>query len=330
MGENLIYWNDSNQSVEIWNTSTCQLSRQLFFPVIGYDFLKYSPDGSLLATHNWNNLNVRDGESGNYKFFIRSEFNHIPSQFYWFSMDWKTIISVSKTQPYTISLWNSTTGKEIKSIPTNFKYLQYVALSPKGNILATVDFDGIHLWDVNKSQLLATIPGRFTNIYFNPNSETFAAVDGTKIVFRNSQTGEIEKSISTEHENYDVVFSSDWSYLVVTGDEYNELWDLDGNKIREFLEYPPIISNINSSNLIDVTNWTDHYDIDISPNNNLLVALTHDSSNYRVRFWDTRSENILREIILPYRVTEIEFSPDGKNLSLLGDGVIYVLGVKAP
>ena len=225
---------------------------------------KYSPDGSLLATNNWNDIQIRDGETGNYKFSIRGEINNRQSQFYWFGTDGKTIVTVSKSEPYIISFWDSITGNEIRSIHTNFKCIQYFDLSPNGNTLAAINLDGIHLWDVKNNKLLTTIAGRLREIYFNPNSESFAVVDGNKIVFRNSQTGEIEKSISTEHEYFGVVFSSDWSYLVVTGEENNELWDLDGNKIREFLEYPPIISNVNSTSLFDVSNRTRYFDIDFN------------------------------------------------------------------
>lgn len=331
-GNNLVFWNGSSQNVEIWNTSDCQLSTQLSIPTIGFNSFKYSQNGNILVTNSWSSIHVQDGKTGNYKFSISGMFNHLPSQFYDLSADGKTVVSVSDTEPYTIAFWDTTSGKEVKSIPTTLENIQYVFINPDDDVIATIDYDGIHLWDVENSALLTTIPGRFGRIYFNPKGNNFAIVDGNSIILRNARNGEIEKSISFAKENFGVVFSNDWSYLALVGDDKIELWNIDGSKIREFMEYPPIKTNIDPTRLYDMTFGTKakYYDVQFSPNNNLLAAIRYDSNNYSVRFWDTSTGKIIRDIIIPFRISRLEFSPDGKSITLLGDGIIYVMGLVKP
>lgn len=331
-GNNLVFWDGSSQKVEIWDTSDCQLSTQLSIPIIGFNSFKYSKNGNILVTNSWSSIHVQEGKTGSYKFSISGMFNHLPSQFYDLSADGKTIVSVSDTKPYTIAFWDTTSGKEVKSIPTTLENIQYVFINPDGDVVATLDYGGIHLWDVENSNLLTIIPGRFGRIYFNPKGNNFAIVNGNSIILRNFRSGEIEKSISFAKGQFSVVFSNDWSYLAFVGDDKIELWNIDGGKIREFMEYPPIKTNIDPTRLYDMTFGTkaEHYDVKFSPNNNLLAAIRYDSNNYSVRFWDTSTGKIVRDIIIPFRISGLEFSPDGKSITLLGDGIIYVMGLVNP
>ena len=72
------------------------------------------------------------------------------------------------------------------------------------------------------------------------------------------------------------------------------------------------------------------YDLQFSPDNNFLVAFRYDYENYSLRFWDTNTGVILRDVTLPFRISEMDFSPDGKRLTLLGDGIIYNIEVNSP
>jgi len=61
----------------------------------------------------------------------------------------------------------------------------------------------------------------------------------------------------------------------------------------------------------------------------LLAVIRYDHENYSIRFWDTRTGDILRDIMVPFQIQMMEFSPDGKKLIVLGNGIIYVFGINA-
>jgi hypothetical protein len=317
-GDKLIYWDRWNQNLEIWDMSQCKLAKQLFIP-IGEDSLEYSGNGNLLATSSLSNVYILNGTNGDYKFPISGNFNSQPTQYYDFRKDSKTMVVVSDVKPYTISFWDLVSGKEAFSIPTNFEYIRYVSFSSDGTVVITADNKGIHLWNAKNSALLTTIPGRFRNIYFSPKNNYFALIDDGSIVFRNAKNGELEKKITVPKENFDVVFSKDWTYMAIIEKEQVELWDMKGEKIREYMEYTPIDSTVKSR----VT-----YDIKFSPNNNLLVAVRYDYENYSIRFWETQTGAILRDVFVPFAISKMDFSPDGKKLTVLGNGIIYVFGIK--
>lgn len=329
-GEKLIFSDYWYQNIEVWDLAHCKLIKQLFMPR-GRDTLEYSNDGNILATSSLSDVHLFDGKNGEYKFSISGTYNASPSQYYDFDKNSKTVVTVSNVNPYTISFWSLSSEKEVASIPTDFEYIQYVSLSPDGEIVATIDYDGIHLWDVNNRSLLTTISGRYSNISWNPNSSDFALLDNNSIIFYNAQNGKIEKKISIPKERFGVVISKDWIYMAVFEtiaskdvsniNEKIELWDMNGNKLTDLMEYAPF-NPPGTSSII--------YDLQFSPDNNLLVAFRYDYKNYSLRFWDTNTGVILRDVTLPFRISEMAFSPDGKRLTLLGDGIIYNIGVNTP
>jgi WD40 repeat protein len=324
IGNNLVFWDDIKQNVEIWDLSTCQLDKQLFIPV-GDSSLSYSDNGKILSVNNSN----YNGQTGKYIRTISEGFSSFPSQFTNLNPSAQEIVTVSVDKPYTISLWDISSGKQIKTIPTGLENIQNVSLSPNETIVAIVNYEGLQLWDLDKGTLLEKISGRFGKIYFNPNGDEFASVEKDSIVFRNTHTGEIKNKILVSQVVSDLVFSNDWSNLAIILLDYHEhieLRNLDGIKLREFAEYPPINPNPD----LTVNTNAIYEDAAFSTDKKLLAAIYYDYTSYSIRLWDTETGMILREINVPFRVSLLEFSPDGKNMTSLGDGVIYVWGIKKP
>lgn len=115
-----------------------------------------------------------------------------------------------------------------------------------------------------------------------------------------------------------MVFSNDWTYLAVVKEKI-ELWDIDGRKLRELMEYPPLDPTTKSSSII--------YNLKFSPNNHILAGIRTDDENSIIRFWDTRTGAILREIKVPFYIYSMAFNPDDKRLAVTGYGIIYVFGI---
>ncbi len=68
-----------------------------------------------------------------------------------------------------------------------------------------------------------------------------------------------------------------------------------------------------------------------SPDGRLLAAIVYDKSDprsQRLRLWDTETGAALRDMEIPYPISDMAFSPDGKRLTMLSDGIIYVMGIK--
>ena len=79
------------------------------------------------------------------------------------SPDEKHIITrnTDRTAPPEVTIWDTGTRKEIKTLKVAPKRLYDMALSPRGTLLATAGDDGaVHFWDMKKLQELVT-PNRY-------------------------------------------------------------------------------------------------------------------------------------------------------------------------
>lgn len=316
-GDTLFFYDDWHQNIEIWDLKQCKLIRQSFMPSGVYS-LKYSNDGNYLATNSYSGVHLFNGNNGEYKYSITGNFGSHGTQFFDFSEDSSTIVVVSDDKPYVISFWDLISDKKTSSIPTNFEYIQHVSISPDGKTVATIDYEGIHLWNITNRSLLATISGRFEKIYWNPNSRNFASIKGNSVVFRNSENGDFEKSFSFPNERSEVFFSTDWTYLAIVEDKKVELWDMEGHKLKDLMQYSSLFPTDKSPFI---------YDLHFSPDTKLLIAVLYENRSFTIRFWDTQTGIILRDVSIPFPISEMAFSPDGKSLTLLGNGVFYVIGI---
>lgn len=319
VGNKLLFWDIWFQNVEIWDMSQCKLLKQLYLPKASTSFV-YSADGNFLATHGLSNIHLFNTENGGYKFSIPGNYSISPRQYYYnFSRDSKIMVAVSLTDPYKITFWDTTSGKLLQSIQTEFESFNHVAFVSGDATVATRDKQGLHFWDIKNQKLLYTIPVR-ADLYFNTEKDYFAVRDDDHIVFHRIRDGSIKNKILIPTERlFDITFSKNWALIAVAKDENIELWNIDGNKLRELTEYPAVDPTAPPSILT--------YDIKFSPNNNLVVAIRREDGNYSLRFWDTRTGTILRDIPISFEIFKLEFSPDGKNLAVLGNGMIYIFGI---
>lgn len=316
VGNKLIFWDVwFPDNVEVWDMTRCKLLNRLNFPLPS-ESLIYSKDGNLLAAHSMRNIHIFNGENGNFKFSIPGYYGRSPVQYYDFSTNSKMLVVVSDSDPYKITFWDTTSGKQLQSIQTEFEYFRHVAFVSGDTMVATADKQGLHFWDIKSQKLINTLPIR-SDISFNTEKDYFALRDDDSILFRSIENGSIKNKISIAEKNFRFTFSKDWTYLAVKKEKI-ELWDIDGHKLREFVEYPPIDPTIQSSST---------YDFQFSPSNHVLIAMHLEDGSYKIRFWDTRTGAILREIPLPFSRSIMEFSPDGKKLAVLGNGIIYVFGI---
>ncbi|HNB51966.1 MAG TPA: WD40 repeat domain-containing protein, partial [Anaerolineales bacterium] len=318
----LISWNGRGQTIEILDTKNCQITQKLFLPS-GNNSLVYSSDGSLLATNDWNIIHLWDGISGKYQYSIQGDFNS-SGQYYALSANAETLVTVSENDPSSISLWDGKTGKNINTIPTNLSYVRDVSVSPDGHTAATIDYDGIHLWNLTSSSLITIIPGWYGSAIFSPTNNQVALDEENKVVIRNTKTGEIENEIPVTDKSYRMVFSTDWTYLAVITDKI-EIWDINGTKLK-LMEIPPVEDETKDETRIA----SFYYDVEFSPDNSLLVGLYSNIDSISLYFSDVETGKIIHKIPLPYRTTKIAFNPNGETLAVLSDGVIYHYGIPFP
>jgi WD40 repeat protein len=106
-------------------------------------------------------------------------------------------------------------------------------------------------------------------------------------------------------------------YITVKVDADFSLWDLEsGLLIGDF--------NGPSVTLGEDNGWSWPRDYLFNPDETIIAVY----SGSHIRLWDLHTGALLREIISPFGIGSLSFSPDGRLLAATGGGTVNVWGIK--
>jgi WD40 repeat protein len=263
-------------TVRLWDIAAGEIV--LTIPVSGdVTGVSFSPDGKFLTTWGGNDIDLWAASTGK---LLKSLAGHTKEvSMAVFSPDSQFIASASKDG--TARVWSVTTGNTVSEIKVpqsswGSPEVLSIVFSPDGNILATGNDSGlIHLWNPTSGQQLQqmTTDGSINVVLFSPNGKLLAASNKTSTV----------------------------------GKDTVQLWDLNGQKIREMHTKNGILG----------------FALAFSPDGTILASVARDY-NAGVEFWDVATGKNLGQIDSSWAPkNSITFSPDGRLFvigSVLGMG----------
>ncbi|MBE9212932.1 hypothetical protein IQ247_09560 [Plectonema cf. radiosum LEGE 06105] len=219
-----------------------------------------------------------------------------------FSPNGKMLASASSDN--TVKLWNSETGKEIRTLTGHIKIVKGVSFSPNGKMLVSASSDRtIKLWDAYTGKLIKTLTGHtdsVNGISFSPDGKTIASASGDNTVkLWNTDTGELIK-ILARHTNFvlSISFSPDGKTIAsASADNTIKLWDADtGKEIKTLRGHQNVVREVS-----------------FSANGKTLASASDDKT---VKLWNTDSGEPIKTLAgHKSEVYGISFSPDGKILA---------------
>jgi WD40 repeat protein len=204
--------------------------------------LAFSPDGRKLASGSRDRtVRIWDMDSGQ----TRKILPH-PEwvRFVAFTPDGQTLVTASNVEG-TVRLWKLTDETQTA---LSDKPFSAAALAPDGRLLAGSSFDGIHVWDLQSRELIATYPTESLGsaVAFSSNGRYLAAakLDGS-ISMWDMVTGHERLKFRGHDGNANSVACSPDGKLLATGgsDALVKLWDVStGRWCGAFEGHSSIIS----------------------------------------------------------------------------------------
>ena len=225
-----------------------------------------------------------------------------------FSPDGTTIVTGNYG---TVQLWDAHTGERKTTFTGHRTGVPYIAYSPDGNTLATIDSDDtVLLWDVQTEKLRTTIKGytdSITSVAYSPNGKTITTGgrDGVGYLWE----AHTRQHIATFHGHTGfitaVAYTSDADIIATAGrDGTVRLWDAD-NRVLQTRTRTPKTTLVSHSDAFRSMSY--------SPDESTIATGGRDGT---ICFWDAQTgEKIATLKGHTAALNCVIFSPDGATLA---------------
>lgn len=236
----------------------------------------------------------------------------------------------------TITLWDTATGRELRTLEASDEGISSLVFSPDGTTLASSGLTDTQLWDVATGHILQTLSNRHgltESVVFSPDGRILATGGfGTISLWDVASGNELRTLEGDSFEGSCAAFAPDGKTLASSGSSGIKLWDVTKGRILRTLGEDSSIKDLtfspDGSTLLsrgeDVKLW------DLRSGRELntftgpagTVSFSHDrrilaaaKADNTIELWDVYSGGLLRTLGRRREsVYSVSFSPDGKTL----------------
>jgi WD40 repeat protein len=245
---------------------------------------------------------------------------------------------VSASDDKTIKLWDTDTGRLVKTLSGHSHFVRCVAFSSDGTLVASGSVDRtIKLWNVSTGAEVATLEGHkdtISGLAFSPDGKYLAssAVNDTETKLWDIKTRTEARSIENQYSFSNVEFSPDGRYLALVG-SWLRIFDLQKGEIAQVIKHfsPTSVSfspdgellacggggglsllNARSGEVVKQISKKTMIDTAYSPDGKYILSSSYDET---ARLWDVQSGLEIRAFEgHKDDILSLAFSPDGQQI----------------
>lgn len=345
-----------NNTIYIWDLNTGDILKTLTGHKEDVNSLSISPDGKRIVSATMgfkpggsiDELKYWNVETGSQ--IGLSSVNLKTERTVCFSPDGK--LFASGGQGKSISIWNSETGKLVKSIPCKWVIMGLLFTSDNKKIIDLEDDNSIHIWDIESGQEVRVMKGysnRVASVACNKVGGQFASTSVENIIIWDLKAGKIDKLLTG---NTDYVYNVNYSpnqKKIISGsrNHFIKTWNIETGKPELSLSFGgnevssvsyssdekvilaanrdktiKILDAVSGKELQSFTGPKSYVNtVAFSPSENKIIAASGDyfknlqSSPDDIRVWDVNTGKELFKLCESTDwYTSASFSPDEKTI----------------
>jgi|GEM_PF-1023296 len=220
---------------------------------------------------------------------------------------------ISGSLDNSIKLWDTATGRVIRTFSGHTDRVISVAFSPDARHIVSSSFDNtVKLWDATTGRVIGTFPdhaGMVSSVAFSPDGRQFisGSSDNT-LKLRDTATGQVIRTFSGHTDTVSAVaFSPDGRYLVSGSRVFMDnnppenamkLWDVaTGQEIRAFIAEGGFFDSLA-----------------FSPDGNYIISGAG-WGGAGIRLWSVATGREIRSFDFGFGVRSVSFSPNGRYIA---------------
>ncbi len=339
----------SDNQLQLWNLSTCALQKSVTFP---YSRLlpSFDPTGNLLVEDaGGSGLYIWNAKSGQYLYDIPEYFGVLG-----FNADGsRLVVGDSRSGTYTLHVFDSTDGKEIRTLATTGKGLKKIVATAQPSTILVLDGDGLSLWDIDSGELVGSIRGVIRTIAIAPDKRSVAYSGSDSVInILDLATRRVIRAIDTGllGSVADIQYSADGSKIAVDNYSGASVYSISSGRLAYQIPsspdsywlsaspYGPLTAIGGRDGYMELWNFNQDHPIQtfkvLLPGPEFVAYYSPSGDILAIdnRFWDTKTGRLLFELPDDYHafylIEEIAFSPDGRLIAITNaDGTLDIWGV---
>jgi WD40 repeat protein/transcriptional regulator with XRE-family HTH domain len=290
----------ADQTARIWNAATGQ-ELLVISGHVSEIYIALNPDGTRLATAGVDGLvkvwDISPGSASEEPVLIINHEQQTKSVA--FSPDGTRLAAANQTGAAMV--WDAATGRTLLALRSHVGILNDLAFMPDGiHLITGGDDHTLKLWEVTLGRELLTIADGVNLVAYSPDGAHLATADLDGLAIRDSTTGEMLLTLTTQYPAGAIAFSPDGKHVAAgSWDTTAKLWDANtGQELFTFSGHTDFV-----------------WDVAFSPNGTRLATSSQDGT---VKLWDTSSGQEIFTLRHDGPTQGVAYSPDGGRIATVG------------